>query len=174
MDPTPTETLLHEQPAHIILFRRVDAGNAELLASILDVSPLPEPSTRATRTVLGTANGVHARVYRSLGVTVATLTPGEITRLRALDEVVAMLPNEERHLPGDTQAEVRPGIQIEPGAQDGHGHGTYYAEVVADRAQPAGGRRYGMAPEVTVDAAPTTRSSTPSPGRPTRGPRSYP
>ncbi|MFC5847234.1 S8 family serine peptidase [Deinococcus petrolearius] len=209
------DTLLHEQPAHIILFRRVAADNAGLLAGVLDVSPLPEPSARATRTVLGTANGVHARVYRSLGVAVATLTPGEITRLRSLDGVVAVLPNEERHLPGDAQGEARPGIQIEPeedrdtpdgeapaedtlaqlglsrgpgvptgrgvkvavldtgvdlahpdltvlpgnavsfvasepDAHDGHGHGTHCAGVVAGRARPAGGRRYGVAPEVTL------------------------
>ena len=216
MDPAPTDTLMHEQPAHIILFRRVAADNAGLLAAVLEVSPLPGPSARATRTVLSTANGVHARVYRSLGVAVATLTPGEITRLRALDEVVAVLPNEERHLPGDLREGVPPGIQIEPpedqaedgdgeapaedtlaqiglypgpgvptgrgvkvavldtgvdlahpdltvlpgnavsfvasepSAQDEHGHGTHCAGVVAGRAQPAGGRRYGVAPEVTL------------------------
>jgi subtilisin family serine protease len=65
-------------------------------------------------------------VYRSLGVAVATLTPSEITRLRALNELVAVLPNEEHHLPGDLREGVLPGIQIklpEDQAEDGDGEG---------------------------------------------------
>ncbi|WP_216320821.1 S8 family serine peptidase [Deinococcus aestuarii] len=195
MDP-----LLREQPTHVIVFRDTVPENVELLVRVLGVPPVPDVQVRATRTVLSPVNDVHVRVYTTLGVATAALTPEQAGALRASEAVLSVTPNRTRALPdppevaepgpreqatetaliqigvregGPTGAGVKvavidtgvdlahpdltvlPGNAVsfvpeEPTADDGHGHGTHCAGVVAGRASPGVGVRYGVAPDVTL------------------------
>uniref|UniRef100_UPI00374896A8 S8 family serine peptidase n=1 Tax=uncultured Deinococcus sp. TaxID=158789 RepID=UPI00374896A8 len=71
---------------------------------------------------------------------------GRGVKVAVLDTGVDLTHPDLTVLPGNAVSFVA----SEPGAQDEHGHGTHCAGVVAGRAQPAGGRRYGVAPEVTL------------------------
>lgn len=71
------------------------------------------------------------------GVTLAVLDTGlDLTHPDFLDRVAE----------GDTAQSFIPG----EGVQDGNGHGTHCAGVAAGPRSPAGGRRYAVAPDVTL------------------------
>ncbi|MFC6662653.1 S8 family serine peptidase [Deinococcus multiflagellatus] len=197
-----TDALIPTRPTHIILFRQQVPENVRLLTEVLQAQPVPGPSVRSSRTVLSTASGVQAQVYRTLGVATARLDARQLNELQVLGDVLAIVPNQERRIPEGPELQatqvnavptedtfsqiglrsgddvptgrnvkvavldtgvdlshpdltVLPGnavsfVPSEPTADDHHGHGTHCAGVVAGSATPAGGRRYGVAPDVTL------------------------
>ncbi len=125
----------------------IDAALARLKGAPLTLAPSPlgpgAPARRAETdghhswclTLVGIPPGYESRT--GTGVKVAVLDTGiDLTH-----------PDfSGREWPTGATASFVPGTTV----QDGHGHGTHCAGVVAGPLQSAGGRRYGVAPDVTL------------------------
>ncbi|MFC4454147.1 S8 family peptidase [Deinococcus sonorensis] len=206
---TQAEAVLQDNPQYIVVFHTPDRQNLDVLAQVLEVpqDPTPNVRSRASRQVLHSRNGVHARIYTRLAVAVANLTPPQRERLAAHPAVRSVARNQRRSLPpqlievrgqpetGPPEPEplnraleqlgldplhqpwtgrhvkvavldtgvdlqhpdlsVLPGNAVsfvpdEPDPQDQNGHGTHCAGVIAGRAYPQGGFRYGVAPDAEL------------------------
>jgi subtilisin len=190
-------------PRQIIVFREGVLDSAEVLARVLGTGPTGRLEQRSSLTTLGPPGAARARVYRTLGVAVATLSETQISELLANQGVLEVVPDQRRSLPmlpevgTDTAAAhtcadsplgqiglrsgagqpsgrgarvavidtgvdlTHPDLRVLPGhavsfvpgkpdVQDRHGHGTHCAGVIAGRADPGCGLRYGVAPDATL------------------------
>ncbi|ACO47935.1 S8 family serine peptidase [Deinococcus deserti] len=117
-----------------------------VLGNIITVAPNEERSIPERQVFEGTdlpAEGTFHQI--GLNPHTSELT-GNGVRVAVLDTGVDLQHPDLNILPGNTISYV-PG---EPDVQDQNGHGTHCAGIIAGSATPAGGIRYGVAPEATL------------------------
>ncbi|MBZ9751786.1 S8 family serine peptidase [Deinococcus sp. HMF7604] len=121
----------------------------QVLGDVLAIFPnqerrIPEgPELQATQVNAVPTEDTFAQIGLQSGGDAPT---GRGVKVAVLDTGVDLSHPDLTVLPGNAVSFVA----SEPTADDLHGHGTHCAGVVAGSATPASGRRYGVAPDVTL------------------------
>lgn len=85
---------------HIVLFREASETNVRAMSSAMSLRSRASASLAGVMEMAGSEAGVASvAVYEDLGVATVAGTPEEIERLRSLDEVEEVFPNEVRTIP---------------------------------------------------------------------------
>ena len=91
---------MRRRPRHLVVFREVSEINIGLISKELNAHESKGlAASRASFTVLESANGSSSRVYSRLGVATADLTEDQQEHLRKVENIQSILPNELRFVP---------------------------------------------------------------------------